>query len=118
MGVTDYLKHFLLALFLSSAYFIVQVDFSKKLKKQRGLFAISFAVFAVTLALAYFLIQKPKNKVTFGENEVEEFDDGDDDDYENYPPAPPLIPSSSAPFTPVSQPLGQSPPLLPPSIPL
>ena len=69
----SYLFHFLIALVVSIAYFSLQADFSIELKKQKTLFILTSCVFISTFAVAYICI-KPKTSVTWGNNEIQEFD--------------------------------------------
>ena len=80
----SYLFHFLIALVVAVAYFSLQADFSIELKKQKTLFILTACVFVATFAVAYICI-KPKTSVSWGSNQLKEFDDGGsfdgDDDF-------------------------------------
>ena len=79
----SYLFHFLIALVVSIAYFSLQADFSIELKKQKTLFILTSCVFISTFAVAYICI-KPKTSVTWGNNEIQEFDDGESFDGDSF----------------------------------
>ena len=116
----SYLFHFLIALVVSIAYFSLQADFSIELKKQKTLFILTICVFIATLVVAYICI-KQKQSVSWGSNEIKEFDDGDSFDGDfiqqpnqlpdqgGYMPAPvpqiPQIPSSQQLPIPLSIPV-------------
>ena len=85
----SYLFHFLIALVVSIAYFSLQADFSIELKKQKTLLILTSCVFVATFTVAYICI-KPKSNVSWGSNQIKEFDDGDsfdggDNDYIQQP---------------------------------
>lgn len=105
------LFHLLIALVVSIAYFTLQADFSIEMKKQKTLFILTACVFVATFAVAYICIKR-KQGVTFGENDIREFDDdisldGGDDNYANQlaqyqgqPSQMPQMPSMAPPPAP------------------
>ena len=81
MGITDYLTHFGISLLLAVLYFMIQYDYSQNFKKQKDLMIMSSGVFGFIFFICFIVVKIPK-QVTFGDNEVKEFEDDDGEEEE------------------------------------
>lgn len=73
MGILNYGSHFGISLLLAILYFGIQYDFSKKFQRQRDLLYMSAAIFVFSFFICFIVVKIPR-EVTFGENDVKEFE--------------------------------------------
>lgn len=71
-----YLTHIGVSLVASLLYFLLQYDYNNKFKNQKSLVYMTGGVFIFVLFICFIVISSSK-QVSFGDNEVQEFDDDD-----------------------------------------
>jgi hypothetical protein len=79
--LTDYLTHIGISFGFAILYFCIQYDFNKKFEKQKNLLYLSFMVFVFIFLVCFCVVKTPKS-VSFGENDIQEFEDEEGEEYD------------------------------------